>query len=190
LVLSGSAFCGDFIMELAPDEFGPTIKLTKLDAACRQLRTAIHLWFTGGDPVSTHALAFAAHELIHRLYKLKGLDNLLFDTYAIKDEYRGEWAKTLKKEAAFLKHADTDPHAETLLNPVSTLIYFDVRCGLEPHGRPGWGRGSCFLALDDRPLPPVVHSPRRQRTVASENDCQCPQRQQEPILRSFSFEQA
>jgi hypothetical protein len=39
------------------------IVVTKLDAARRQLRTAIHLWFNDGDPVSIHALAFAAYEL-------------------------------------------------------------------------------------------------------------------------------
>src|SRR5207245_10811773 len=33
------------------------ITVTKLDAARRQLRTAIRLWFEEGDPVSIHTLA-------------------------------------------------------------------------------------------------------------------------------------
>jgi hypothetical protein len=102
------------------------IKLTKMDAACRQLRTAIRLWFGDGDPVSIHALAFAAHEIIHRLYKLRGLSDLLFDSDMIKDEYRGDWAKLLKKHGGFFKHADRDPEAETTFDPFTNEMFITV----------------------------------------------------------------
>lgn len=110
-------------MPILPGEFGPEIKLTKLDVACRQVRTAIRLWFTDGDPVSIHALAFAAHEIIHRLYKLRGLRDLLFDSDWIKDEYRSEWGRSLKKHGGFFKHADTDPDAEIIFNPAINLTF-------------------------------------------------------------------
>jgi hypothetical protein len=56
------------------------ITVTKLDAAKRQLRTALRLWFDDGDPVSIHTLLAAAHEIIHTLYRRKGLRDLLFDS--------------------------------------------------------------------------------------------------------------
>jgi hypothetical protein len=43
------------------------IKITKMDAAKRQVRTAIKLWFMEEDPVSIHTLVSAAHEIIHTL---------------------------------------------------------------------------------------------------------------------------
>src|SRR5882757_10177397 len=84
------------------------ITVTKLDAAQRQLRTALRLWFQDGDPVAIHALLAAAHEIIHRLYRNKGLRNLMFDNELIKDEYRKEFAKSMKKAPSFFKHAAQD----------------------------------------------------------------------------------
>jgi hypothetical protein len=97
------------------------ISVTKLDAARRQLRVAIRLWFTEGDPVAVHTLASAAHEIIHALFKRKGLHGLMFDSRVIKDEYRGEWAKIIKAKASFFKHAQKDPDATLEFNPAVNL---------------------------------------------------------------------
>jgi len=96
----------------------PRLKITKLDAASRQLRTAIELWFEDGDPVSIHTLISAAHEITHKLFKLSGHQGLLFDTHVIKDEFRGEFAKLIKSNANFFKHADKDPYKETGFAPI------------------------------------------------------------------------
>jgi hypothetical protein len=94
------------------------LKITKLDAAQRQLRSALRLWFSDGDPVSIHTLLAAAHEIIHRLYRNKGFVNLVFDTDLIKDEHRGEFAKKLKEAPNFFKHANRDDtDASILFNP-------------------------------------------------------------------------
>jgi len=45
------------------------IMISKLDAARRQLATAITLWFEDRDPVSIHTLVFAAYEIIHAVSK-------------------------------------------------------------------------------------------------------------------------
>ena len=82
----------------------------KLDAARRQLDTAIDDWFCGGDPVVVHTLACAAYEIIHAL-SLKRNPNrrdLLFDNDNIKDEHRKEWNDLLRKPWNFFKHADRD----------------------------------------------------------------------------------
>jgi hypothetical protein len=41
--------------------------ISKMDAAGRQLETAIRLYFNGGDPVSIHTLGAAAHTLLRGL---------------------------------------------------------------------------------------------------------------------------
>jgi hypothetical protein len=93
------------------------IRLTKSEAARRQLRMAIKLWFMEEDPVSIHTLAQAAHEIIHTLFKRKGLEDLLFDSDLIKDEYRKDWSRRLKADANFFKHADKDPDTEREFDP-------------------------------------------------------------------------
>jgi hypothetical protein len=45
------------------------IKISKLDAARRQLDTAIRLYFMEGDPVSVHTLAAAAFEILKDLVR-------------------------------------------------------------------------------------------------------------------------
>jgi hypothetical protein len=93
------------------------IKITKMDAVRRQLRTAIRLWFEDGDPVSTHTLIAAAHEILHTLFRRKGLHDFIFDTDLIKDEHRGEWARTIKANATFFKHAQRDADAVFEFSP-------------------------------------------------------------------------
>jgi hypothetical protein len=81
-------------------DFKDGITVTKLDAARRQLRTALRLWFHDGDPVSIHALLAAAHEIIHRLYRNKGLRNLMFDNENIEEEHRGYLPKRSRRHQA------------------------------------------------------------------------------------------
>jgi hypothetical protein len=57
-----------------------------------------------------HALAFAAYEVLHALSKKRDPNrrSLLFDSDRVKDEYRSEFNKHVKKYAHFFKHADRD----------------------------------------------------------------------------------
>jgi hypothetical protein len=88
-----------------------------LDAARGQLLTAIRLWFEGGDPVSIHSLASAAHEIVHALYRQKGLKGLMFDTPRVVPELQQKWASSLKKPFNFFKHGRNEPS--------DTVIEFD-----------------------------------------------------------------
>jgi hypothetical protein len=47
------------------------VKLTKLEAARRQIESAIWLWFVDDDHVSVHALAAAAHRLLMELAAIR-----------------------------------------------------------------------------------------------------------------------
>lgn len=114
------------------------ISLTKLDVAQRQLRTALELWFADGDPVSIHTLVYAAHEIIHRLYRNSGGKDLLFDTSVIKDECRSEFAKLIKEDANFFKHPDKDLHETRQFNPLSNDLFLIMSAtGMQRMGKAG-----------------------------------------------------
>ena len=85
---------------------GDGIIVTKIEAARRQLRTAIELWFYDGDPISIHTLAAASHQVVHDLNKKNGGPGLMLNTAYIKDEYKAEFAANIKHASNFMKHAD------------------------------------------------------------------------------------
>lgn len=108
----------------------PSIHVGKLDAARRQLETAIKLWFSGGDPVSIHTLVHAAYEIIHYISKLRNptRHDLLLDSVVIKDEYRSEFAKLIKKPGNFFKHAKEEGEAVLEFRPAASegFILFSI----------------------------------------------------------------
>jgi hypothetical protein len=136
------------------------IKVTKLDAAKRQLRTAIGLWFHDGDPVAIHALLYAAHEIIHRIYRRAGHKDLLFDldpevtiptdietTPEERQVLRNEFPIYLKTAANFFKHAEreTNPDDSIVFSP-NVNESFIVICllGLERIGEKSDAFGRTF----------------------------------------------
>jgi hypothetical protein len=108
----------------------PSIYVGKLDAARRQLETAIKLWFAGGDAVSIHTLVHAAYEIIHHISKLRNptRHDLLLDSAVIKDEYRAQFAKLIKAPGNFFKHAKEDAEAVLEFRPVASegMILFSI----------------------------------------------------------------
>lgn len=88
----------------------PQIRVTKLDAARRQLRTAIELWAADGDPVSIHSLAFAAHQIVHDLKHAPSRADkgppMLLDNPFVRPEMKSEFVNIVKRDANFFKHAD------------------------------------------------------------------------------------
>jgi hypothetical protein len=100
------------------------IKVTKLQAAKRQLRTAITLWFQESEPVSIHTLACAAYQIIHDLNaKNKGAP-LLYDSDIFKEEFRHEAVDFIKRPFNFFKHAGVKKEQFIEFNPLSTIGYF------------------------------------------------------------------
>ncbi|MES9898765.1 MAG: hypothetical protein ABW148_07060 [Sedimenticola sp.] len=86
--------------------------ITKIEAAQRQLVTAIELFFRNGDPVSIHSLATNAWEVIDALCTNYGVDS-------VSDDTRGHivGSKDLKFDYInspyrnFFKHSDRDPNS-------------------------------------------------------------------------------
>jgi hypothetical protein len=102
-----------------------TLQVTKIDAAKRQLHTALTLWFADGDPISIHTLAFAAYELIHVISKKRNPKRrgLIFDSPVIKPEGQKPWNVLIKDAAAFFKHANNDPDRVLNFRPQTSELF-------------------------------------------------------------------
>lgn len=124
-----------------------TLKVSKLEAARRHLRTAIWLLFHDGDPVAIHTLSYAAYEVIHVLSaKANRTETLLFDNQIIKDEFRSDFNKLVKKAPNFFKHADKDPDQVVEFTPqFSEMFILFSALGLETMGQKFGGEEKAFL---------------------------------------------
>jgi hypothetical protein len=91
--------------------------ILKIDAAQRQIDTAIELWFMEKDPVPIHTLACSAYQIVHDINAHQGTGDLLYDNQRIKNERRKEVIGKLKEAYNFFKHADNDP------NPVGSILF-------------------------------------------------------------------
>lgn len=86
------------------------LPVTKIDAAVRQLETAITLWFHDGDPVPICTLSHAAYEILYRLSAPTRKRPAIFDAAAIKPEFVEDFKSLFRSGPDFLKHAGKDPH--------------------------------------------------------------------------------
>jgi hypothetical protein len=120
------------------DPFLPRyIKVTKIEAAQRQLDMALALWFVEGDPIPIHTLAFAAHEILHVICRRQGKQGLMFDNPVIKPEHRKDFDKFIKTDANFFKHAKDDFDSARDFNTTMSLSFMatSVFIGLIPLGQ-------------------------------------------------------
>ena len=106
------------------------LKVSKLDAAKRQLETTIRLYFSDGDPVSIHTLTAAAYNVLRDVTKQKGGEPMLIKSQ-ILDYVKPEHHKMIKEKVAeaenFFKHADRDHDATLDFNPeMSELLLIDA----------------------------------------------------------------
>ncbi len=118
--------------------------IDKLEAACRQLNTAISLWFNDGDTVSIHVLTCSAYQIVHDINRHQGGRELLYDSLVFKDEYRRESINFLKQHYNFFKHAKKDPLGTIEFDPIVTeLFILYTSLGIEAIGyRPDEVRGA------------------------------------------------
>lgn len=96
------------------------IKVSKLDAARRQLDGAIHLWFSDGDLVAIHALVCAAHQIIEDINEKRKDTSLHLIELLRKNvtpQHLEEAMRQIRKPMMFFKHANPDPHDVIEFNP-------------------------------------------------------------------------
>jgi hypothetical protein len=102
-------------------------RVTKLDAARRQLRTAIRMFFEGRDTVSIRTLAAAVEGLLAGLLKQRGELHPFRDSDIIRPERKAEFLQILNHDRNFLKHADKDPDEVLEFRP-ETVEHFLLEC--------------------------------------------------------------
>lgn len=106
------------------------MRVTKIDAARRQLITAIRLFFDGDDPVSVYSLASNAWEVIDVLCTSAGIES--FSKQARENLPAGQTLKYYINQPCrnFFKHADQDPNPDSSVElreaNVSAILFLAV----------------------------------------------------------------
>lgn len=87
--------------------------LGKIEAAERNLKEAIRLFFEERDPVAVHTLAAAAQGILRDLARGQKLEHLsiIHDNPLVPEQERRKWLKAINAPRNFFKHADNDPEA-------------------------------------------------------------------------------
>jgi hypothetical protein len=96
-----------------------SLRVNKLEAARRQLETAITLFFEGGDPVSIHTLTCAAYNVIRDVNNSRGGMPMLAKQRYVQLAGKPD-LKAMNEPENFFKHADKDPEAELEFFPLFT----------------------------------------------------------------------
>ena len=94
------------------------VAITKLEAARRQLETAITLWFHDADPVSIHTLVMAAHGILRPLNKQRRGQPMLGDPGPhIRPALEKRVADMFAESSNFFKHGAKDSLATHYFAP-------------------------------------------------------------------------
>ncbi|HWT67916.1 MAG TPA: hypothetical protein VN214_02260, partial [Pseudomonas sp.] len=105
------------------------IRVSKLEAAQRQLNAGIRMLFANGDPIATHTLFGAASNLFSDLVEAKCSDQS-WDKIGMEANglSLAEYRKIMRNAQNFLKHADKDPDAvlDLALSDTEALAFSTV----------------------------------------------------------------
>jgi hypothetical protein len=99
------------------------IRISKLEAARRQLDGAIELWFREADPIVVHAVISGAYQISQDLNAQRGNRDSTLAGWAelhIKPGHAKEALQIMRKPWNFLKHADRDPDDTLEFDPAAT----------------------------------------------------------------------
>lgn len=111
-----------------------TIKVTKLESALAQTKTAIFTYFRDKDPVSVLTLSGAAHQVLTDLLKHKGKEGALEEGLKkyIKPEKQKELRGKMREAQTFIKHSEREksPNDEVELCPFISEFYLFESCVL------------------------------------------------------------
>lgn len=118
-------------------------RVSKLEAARRQLEEAIEVFFRQGDMVAVHTLAAAALDILRDLGRPKGLGSIVKDSPLVLPEKQREVREIFNAAQNFFKHANRDPEETLEFRPDATPFFiFDA---IELYAQV---KGSSFAAGD------------------------------------------
>jgi hypothetical protein len=85
--------------------------------------------------VAIHTIASAAHEIIHSLFRAKGLKGLIFDSPIVRPEKRQLVSSKIKQPANFFKHARPGEAPSLEFDPELSFVLMVISCkGLRDMG--------------------------------------------------------
>jgi len=111
-----------------PDELlQHEIVIDKLDAARRQLESAITIFFDNGDVVSQHTLISAAHGIVYDLAQQRGVGGSIKDSPLVSTENRAGFINKIHLPQNFFKHGRADAGTKLAFRyQVSPFYLFDA----------------------------------------------------------------
>lgn len=98
-------------------------RITKTDAARRQLKFAIRSLLAGDDIIVVHTLTGASHQVLENLLQHAGKQGLINQNVFVHSKRRDEFSNRVNKARNFLKHADHDPEAIFEFDPRNTHFW-------------------------------------------------------------------
>ncbi len=110
-------------------DMADSIVVGKLDAARRQLETAIGLYFDYGDPVSIHTLCAAGYNIVHAMKKAKAPGEVMLKDLGrfLDTDAAREFQKRVNEPENFFKHAARDPgHTLTFSRKETEVLLMDA----------------------------------------------------------------
>jgi hypothetical protein len=98
--------------------------ISKLEAARRQLRTAVALFFDHGDDIAIHTLTAAGRQILLDLLKQQGKRTRLQTSaeIVVKAEYQKLYRDAVARAENFFKHADRDPNVALTFDARETHV--------------------------------------------------------------------
>jgi hypothetical protein len=137
----------------------PKLKLTKIDIAEAQIKTAVRMFFEGGHPVPAYTLANAAREIVAKIGELIGVETA---HRKVEAKHGKALEKQIVRIANFFKHADRDPRATIELNEDYLELALDLACNdfarvtggmpVEAQVYEAWINAVAFENISDVPL--------------------------------------
>lgn len=116
------------------EDMDEEILVSKLDAARRQLEMAVRMYFVKADPVATHTLTCAAHEILTSLHIKRGgtPPTMHRDNPYVRDdpEIRKEFHHLITEARNFFKHANRAAEKTLSFHPRWTDCYLLDACQL------------------------------------------------------------
>jgi hypothetical protein len=105
-------------------------KLTKLEAARREINAAIRTYFNDEDPIAIHALAAGGTQIISDLGKKKGLQlGIESGIKHIRSERQKEFRDMMREPQNHIKHADRKGDEDKILEYRPATIEFYLYLG-------------------------------------------------------------
>jgi hypothetical protein len=98
-------------------------KITKIDAARRQINEAIRLFFERREELAIHTLAGASHEILKDIGQKQNIVGFLKNISLIKSDKVTEYLKLVNYPKNFLKHANWDTEEVLKFNPALNEIW-------------------------------------------------------------------